>query len=175
MRKKEKIMYTRTHVFKFVNKVSRDSFKFFCINYTDTLFKDGLNFSLFIDVSDISFQFLTVWKSKKEWEKSFKKAGEYSDLKKQITEMVYGDKLDVAKPGCDATEAWMDQVLLRVLRTAPKRAPELFMNIAKAIDGDSFARFMRGHGDLRGRMRLLSKLPAGLFLKAARRLGSMRD
>ncbi len=55
-------MYTRTHVFKFVNKVSRDSFKFFCINYTDSLFKDGLNFSLFIDISDISFQFLTVWK-----------------------------------------------------------------------------------------------------------------
>jgi hypothetical protein len=44
-------------------------------------------FSLLIDVSDISFQFLTVWKSKKEWEKSFQKAGEYSDLKKQITEM----------------------------------------------------------------------------------------
>ena len=49
-----KNMYTRTHVFKFVNKVSRDSFKF-----------------------------LTVWKSKREWEKSFQKAGEYSDLKKQ--------------------------------------------------------------------------------------------
>ena len=80
-------MYTRTHIFKFVNKVSKDSFRLFCINYTDTLFKDGLNFSLFIDVSDISFQFLTDWKSKKEWEKSFKKAGEYSDLKKQITEM----------------------------------------------------------------------------------------
>ena len=80
-------MYTRTHVFKFVNKVLRDSFKFFCINYIDSLFKDGFNFSLFIDVSDIWFQFLTVWKSKKEWEKSFQKAGEYSDLKKQITEM----------------------------------------------------------------------------------------
>ena len=80
-------MYTRTHVFKFVNKVSRDSFKFFCINYTDSLFNDGLNFSLFIDVSDISFQFLTVWKSKREWENSFQKAGEYSDLKKQISEM----------------------------------------------------------------------------------------
>jgi len=91
----------------------------------------------------------------------------FSQIQKQITEMVYGDKLEVAKPGCDATEAWMDKVLLRVLRTAPKRAPELFMNIAKAIDGDSFARFMRGHGDLNGRMRIMSKLPAGLFLKAA--------
>ena len=91
----------------------------------------------------------------------------FSQIQKQITEMVYGDKLDFAKPGCDATEAWMDQVLLRVLRTTPKRAPELFMNIAKAIDGDTFARFMRGHGDLKGRMRIMSNLPAGLFLKAA--------
>ncbi len=91
----------------------------------------------------------------------------FSQIQKQITEMVYEDKFEVAKPGCDATEAWMDQILLRVLRTSPKRAPELFMNIARAVDGDSFARFMRGHGDLRGRMRLLSKLPAGLFLKAA--------
>ena len=41
-------MYTRTHIFKFINKVSKDSFRLFCINYTDTLFKDGLNFSLFI-------------------------------------------------------------------------------------------------------------------------------
>ena len=91
----------------------------------------------------------------------------FSQIQKQITEMVHGDKLDFAKPGCNATEAWMDQVLLRVLRTTPKRAPELFMNIAKAIDGDTFARFMRGHGDLKGRMRIMSKLPAGLFLKAA--------
>ena len=77
-------MYTRAHVFKFVNKVSRDSFKFFFFFFTDSLFKDGLNFSLFIDVSDISFQFLTVWKSKREWKKSFQKAGEYLDLKKSL-------------------------------------------------------------------------------------------
>ena len=51
------------------------------------MFKDDLNFSLFINVSDISFQFLTVWKSKKEWKKSFIKVGEYSDLKKQTTEI----------------------------------------------------------------------------------------
>ena len=37
----------------------------------------------------------------------------FSQIQKQITEMVYGDKLDFAKPGCDATEAWMDQVLLQ--------------------------------------------------------------
>ena len=34
-------MYTRIHVFKFPNKVGRDSFRFFCINYTDKLFKEG--------------------------------------------------------------------------------------------------------------------------------------
>ena len=56
-------MYTRIHVFKFPNKVGRDSFKFFCINYTDKLFKEGLNFSLFIDVSDTHLHYLTIWKS----------------------------------------------------------------------------------------------------------------
>ena len=69
-------MYTRIHVFKFPNKVGRDSFRFFCINYTDKLFKEGLNFSLFIDVSDTHLHYLTVWKSQKDWEISFKKAKE---------------------------------------------------------------------------------------------------
>ncbi len=77
-------MYTRIHVFKFPNKVGRDSFKFFCINYTDKLFKEGLNFSLFIDVSDTHLHYLTVWKSKRDWEISYKKAKEYIDVKAQI-------------------------------------------------------------------------------------------
>ena len=80
-------MYTRTHIFKFINKVSKDSFKLFCTNYTDILFKDGLNFSLFIDISDTSFQFLTVWRSEKEWANSYKKSGEHLDIKQQIKEM----------------------------------------------------------------------------------------
>ena len=91
----------------------------------------------------------------------------FSQIQKQITEMVYEDKLEVAKSGCNTAEAWMDQILLRVLRKTPNRAPELFIKIAEAIDGNSFARFMRGHGDLKGRLRIMSKLPAGLFLKAA--------
>ena len=51
------------------------------------MFKDGLNFSLFIDISDTSFQFLTVWKSEKECTNSHKKSGEHLDIKKQIKEM----------------------------------------------------------------------------------------
>ena len=63
------------------------------------------------------------------------------------TEMVHGDK--PTSPNQDATplkRGWIKSVA--VLRTTPKRAPELFMNIAKAIDGDTFAR-LRGHGDLK--------------------------
>ena len=81
------MMYTRIHIFKFPNKVARDSFRFFCINYTDNLFNEGLNFSLFIDVSDTQLHYLTVWKTKKDWEISFKKAKEYSDVKSQVKEM----------------------------------------------------------------------------------------
>ena len=47
-------------------------------NYTDKLFNEGLNFSLFIDVTDTQLHYLTVWKNKKDWEISFKKAKEYS-------------------------------------------------------------------------------------------------
>ena len=81
------MMYTRIHVFKFPNKVARDSFRFFCVNYTDKLFNEGLNFSLFIDVTDTQLHYLTVWKNKKDWEISFKKAKEYSDVKTQVKEM----------------------------------------------------------------------------------------
>ena len=51
------------------------------------LFNEGLNFSLFIDVSDTQLHYLTVWKTKKDWEISFKKAKEYSDVKAQVKEM----------------------------------------------------------------------------------------
>ena len=80
-------MFTRIHIFKFPNKVARDSFRFFCIDYTDKLFHNGLNFSFFINVSDTSLHYLTIWKSKKDWETSYKKAGEYSDVKNQIKQM----------------------------------------------------------------------------------------
>ena len=38
-------------------------------------------FYSFIDISDTSFQFLTVWKSEKEWANSYKKSGEHLDIK----------------------------------------------------------------------------------------------
>ena len=40
-------MYTRTHILKIVNKVSKDSFRLFFINYKNTLFKDD-----FLDTAD---------------------------------------------------------------------------------------------------------------------------
>ena len=73
-------MYSRIHFFKFPNKVARDTFRFFFVNYTYKLFNEGLNFSLFIDVTDTQLHYLTVWKNKKDWETPFKKAKEYSDV-----------------------------------------------------------------------------------------------
>ena len=70
------MMYTRSHIFKFPNKVARGSFRFFCVNYNDKLFNEGLNFSSFIDVTNTQFHYLTVWMNKKDWEISFKKAKE---------------------------------------------------------------------------------------------------
>ena len=89
----------------------------------------------------------------------------FSQIQRQIADLTV--RGGGARPGCDAIEAWMDQVLLRVLRRAPARAPEIFTRAAAALDGDAFARFMRGYGDWPGRLRLMSGLPMGLFLAAA--------
>ena len=89
----------------------------------------------------------------------------FSQIQRQIADLTV--RGGGARPGCDAIEAWMDQVLVRVLRRAPARAPEIFTRAAAALDGDAFARFMRGYGDWPGRLRLMSGLPMGLFLVAA--------
>ena len=51
------MMYTRIHIFKFPNKFARGFFRFLCVNYTDKLFNEGLNFSLFIDITDTQLHY----------------------------------------------------------------------------------------------------------------------
>ena len=96
----------------------------------------------------------------------------FSQIQRQIFQMFNQQHIEAvdlgaisgAKPGCDRFESWMDRVFLRVLRRNPEIAPELFLKMAAAVDGDTFARFMRGYGDWRGRLSLMRNLPTGLFL-----------
>ena len=99
----------------------------------------------------------------------------FSQIQRQIFEILDGSEIEVSRlnkiprprRGCNSFESWMDAVLLRVLQQTPESAPKIFVQLAAALDGDSFARFMRGHGDWSGRLRLMKSLPFCLFLKSA--------
>ncbi|PPR11689.1 MAG: hypothetical protein CFH41_00563 [Alphaproteobacteria bacterium MarineAlpha11_Bin1] len=78
-------------------------------------------------------------------------------------------KIPRPKVGCNKIESWMDTVLLRVLQETPESASSIFVQLASSLDGDSFARFMRGHGDWLGRLRLMKSLPLAPFWKSALR------
>ena len=67
-------------------------------------------------------------------------------------------------------DLWMDAVLLTVLRHWPERAPELFLRMARALDGDEFARFLSGEADWPLRLKVIMAMPKAPFLRGLIRL-----
>ena len=64
-------------------------------------------------------------------------------------------------------DLWMDKVFLEVIKSSPKIAPSLFFNLAKALNGDSFARFLSGEAKIWDYILVISSMPKWLFLKHA--------
>ena len=62
-------------------------------------------------------------------------------------------------------DLWMDAVLLTVLRHWPERAPELFLRMGRALDGDEFARFLSGEADWPLRLKVIMAMPKAPFLR----------
>lgn len=67
-------------------------------------------------------------------------------------------------------DLWMDSVLLTVLRHWPERAPELFLRMGRALDGDEFARFLSGEADWPLRMKVVMAMPKWPFLRGLVRM-----
>ena len=67
-------------------------------------------------------------------------------------------------------DLWMDAVLLTVLRHWPERAPELFLQMGRALDGDEFARFLSGEADWPLRLKVIMAMPKAPFLRGLVRL-----
>ena len=55
---------------------------------------------------------------------------------------------------------------MHVIRHNPEKAAELFAQIAFALNGDEFARFMSGLADFKIYAKLVTAMPTGLFLNA---------
>ena len=71
-------------------------------------------------------------------------------------------------------DLWMDAVLLSVLRNWPERAPELFLAMGRALDGDEFARFLSGDADWVLRAKVVLAMPKLPFLRGLLRLMMQR-
>jgi len=69
-----------------------------------------------------------------------------------------------------SVDLWMDAVLLSVLRHWPERAPELFLRMGRALDGDEFARFLSGEADWPLRLKVVMAMPKWPFLRGLMRL-----
>jgi lycopene beta-cyclase len=63
-------------------------------------------------------------------------------------------------------DLWMDEVFITVLRHKPEMAPELFLKIASALDGDQFSLFLSGEAGWRLRLKVVMAMPKLLFIRA---------
>ena len=61
---------------------------------------------------------------------------------------------------------WMDEVFITVLKSRPELAPNLFLNMAKALDGNEFAQFLSGEADWRICLKVVMAMPKIIFLNS---------
>jgi lycopene beta-cyclase len=59
----------------------------------------------------------------------------------------------------------MDEVFNGVLRSRPDLAVSLYMDMARALNGDQFARFMLGQATANDWLRVIAAMPKGPFIK----------
>jgi lycopene beta-cyclase len=63
-------------------------------------------------------------------------------------------------------DLWMDEVFITVLKHRPEVAPELFLRMAIALDGDEFALFLSGEARWSLRLKVVMAMPKFIFIKA---------
>ena len=90
-------------------------------------------------------------------------------IDRAIAELRQGGPLRFRTPH-RSVDLWMDAVLLSVLRHWPERAPELFLRMGRALDGDEFARFLSGEADWPLRLKVVMAMPNWPFLRGLFRL-----
>jgi lycopene beta-cyclase len=59
----------------------------------------------------------------------------------------------------------MDKIFNGVLLSRPDLGVSLYMRMAKALNGDQFARFMLGQATIRDWLHVIAAMPKGPFVK----------
>ena len=91
----------------------------------------------------------------------------FSFIQKQIDHAVKcalaGKPLPVGVPH-SAFELWMDRIFLAVLRRRPDLSPNIFTSMARALNGDEFARFLSGEAGAKIWLKVIMAMPKKSFL-----------
>lgn len=94
----------------------------------------------------------------------------FSFIQKQVAQILADyqkNKSWQSRPSLSARDRWMDHVFLHVLKHHPQRAVDLFMRLAKALDGREFALFMSGEARLGTIAKIIFAMPKMPFITAA--------
>ena len=63
-------------------------------------------------------------------------------------------------------DLFMDKVFLNVINLNPKKVPDIFSNLAKAINGDEMAEFMTGDSKIITWVKIIKSMPKVIFIKS---------
>ena len=63
-------------------------------------------------------------------------------------------------------DLFMDKVFLNVINSNPKKVPDIFSNLAKAINGDEMAEFMTGDSKIITWVKIIKSMPKVIFIKS---------
>ncbi len=91
----------------------------------------------------------------------------FQHIQQQISQLAAGiaqGNMAVPKPISSRLTA-MDEVFNGVLRSRPDLAVSLYMDMARALNGDQFARFMLGQATANDWLRVIAAMPKGPFIK----------
>lgn len=78
---------------------------------------------------------------------------------------INGGQAPKSHPPDSRLQRWMDALFLQVMRKNPERVPELFMRLAEDAGQEALVRFLSDRATARDRLRVISSLPTGLFLR----------
>jgi lycopene beta-cyclase len=63
-------------------------------------------------------------------------------------------------------DLFMDKIFLNVINSNPKKVPDIFSNLAKAINGDEMAEFMTGDSKIITWVKIIKSMPKVIFIKS---------
>ena len=70
------------------------------------------------------------------------------------------------RPPHKSIDLWMDDVFVNVMKDWPDAAPNIFIRIARGLNGDEFALFLSGEATWSLRLKVIFMMPKWIFIRS---------